>query len=57
MQLIPPFFADLREHAILTLRNLLTGNEANQAVVQDLQPIGGWDGTSVLQTVSEPVQG
>lgn len=30
--------ADLREHAIFTLRNLLSKNEKNQAVVESMQP-------------------
>ncbi|KAF9258921.1 hypothetical protein L218DRAFT_876002 [Marasmius fiardii PR-910] len=31
----------LREHAIFALHNLLKGNPANQAVVEEIRPIGG----------------
>ncbi|KAH7929116.1 hypothetical protein BV22DRAFT_1003495 [Leucogyrophana mollusca] len=39
----------LREHAILTLRNLLEGNKENQAVVDSIQPSGRWDDEGVLR--------
>ncbi|KIJ20811.1 hypothetical protein PAXINDRAFT_160284 [Paxillus involutus ATCC 200175] len=32
----------LREHAVFTLHNLLEDNEANQAVVNSIQPSGTW---------------
>lgn len=38
----------LREHAILTLRNLLDGNMENQYEVNSIQPSGYWDEAGVL---------
>ena len=32
-------FVDLREHAIFAIRNLLDGNDENQAVVQAMTPL------------------
>lgn len=40
---------DLREHAIFALHNLLKGNPENQAIVQEIQPTGQWDGNGVLK--------
>lgn len=40
---------DLREHAIFTLRNLLHENKENQAVVEELKPMGTWDGTAAFE--------
>lgn len=42
-------YADLREHAILTLRNILKGNPENQAVVESIKPVATWDEEGVLQ--------
>ena len=39
---------DLREHAILTLRNLLDDNKENQDEVNRIQPSGYWDKEGVL---------
>ncbi|EGN96577.1 hypothetical protein SERLA73DRAFT_124416 [Serpula lacrymans var. lacrymans S7.3] len=39
----------LREHAILTLHNLLEGNAENQAVVNSIQPSAEWDENGVLR--------
>jgi len=39
----------LREHALFTLRNLLLGNEENQATVQAIKPMGSWDENGQLQ--------
>lgn len=39
----------LREHAIFTLRNLLKGNSENQAVVNEMKPMGVWDENGVLR--------
>ncbi|KLO19280.1 hypothetical protein SCHPADRAFT_898858 [Schizopora paradoxa] len=41
----------LREHALFTLRNLLLGNEENQAVVQTIRPMGSWDVDGQLRDV------
>ncbi|KAG1746702.1 spinocerebellar ataxia type 10 protein domain-containing protein [Suillus paluster] len=38
----------LREHAILTLRNLLDGNKENQDEINSIQPSGYWDEAGVL---------
>lgn len=32
--------ADLREHALLTIRNLMLNNPANQAVISQMDPVG-----------------
>ena len=42
-------FPDMREHAIFALRNLLFGNAENQAVVEEVKPIGRWDEDKVLR--------
>ncbi len=42
---------DLREHAILALRNILAGNLENQAVVDAVRPVGRWDEDKVLREV------
>ncbi|THU91515.1 hypothetical protein K435DRAFT_232145 [Dendrothele bispora CBS 962.96] len=39
----------LREHAIFALHNLLKGNPANQAIVDEIKPLGQWDENGVLQ--------
>ncbi|KAF9074916.1 spinocerebellar ataxia type 10 protein domain-containing protein [Rhodocollybia butyracea] len=39
----------LREHAIFTLRNLLKGNPENQALVEEIKPMGDWDDHGVLR--------
>ncbi|KIL00750.1 hypothetical protein PAXRUDRAFT_795060 [Paxillus rubicundulus Ve08.2h10] len=39
----------LREHAIFAMHNLLEGNEANQAVVNSLQPSGTWDEEGIFR--------
>lgn len=39
---------DLREHAILTLRNMLHDNSENQNVVAAIKPMGAWDDSGVL---------
>jgi ataxin-10 len=39
---------DLREHALLALRNLLHDNAENQAVVAAIRPMGTWDENGVL---------
>ncbi|KAJ7576878.1 spinocerebellar ataxia type 10 protein domain-containing protein [Mycena floridula] len=39
----------LREHALFTLHNLLKGNAENQAVVEEIKPMGAWDQSGVLQ--------
>ncbi|KAG8885304.1 hypothetical protein FRB99_004466, partial [Tulasnella sp. 403] len=38
----------LREHALFTLRNLLHGNEENQAFVDEFKPMVNWDQTGNL---------
>lgn len=48
-----PDHADLREHAIFTLRNLLHGNLENQAVVDAIKPVGRWDEYGVLQDIQK----
>ena len=40
---------DLREHAILALRNILHGNKDNQALVEEIQPMTEWDADGILQ--------
>jgi hypothetical protein len=35
-----PGFAVIREHALLTIRNLMVNNPENQAVVGTMDPIG-----------------
>lgn len=40
---------DLREHAILALRNLLDGNKENQDEVNSIQPSGYWDEAGILR--------
>jgi len=40
---------DLREHAIFALHNLLKDNAANQAVVDEIKPLGQWDENGILQ--------
>lgn len=44
------YLADLREHAIFTLRNLLHGNSDNQALVNEIQPVNEWDADGMLQS-------
>ncbi|KZV72208.1 hypothetical protein PENSPDRAFT_742856 [Peniophora sp. CONT] len=39
----------LREHAIFALRNLLHENKENQAVVEELKPVGTWDGSAAFE--------
>ncbi|KIK61590.1 hypothetical protein GYMLUDRAFT_243286 [Collybiopsis luxurians FD-317 M1] len=39
----------LREHAIFTLHNLLKDNLANQAVVEEIKPMGRWDEDGILR--------
>lgn len=39
----------LREHAILTLHNLLEGNTDNQAIVDSIKPAASWDEDGQLQ--------
>ncbi|KAI3600513.1 ataxin-10-like protein [Moniliophthora roreri] len=39
----------LREHAIFTLHNLLRENPENQAVVEEIKPMGQWDTNGVLR--------
>lgn len=34
---------DLREYAILAMKNILTGNPQNQALIEELQPIEAVD--------------
>lgn len=41
--------ADLREHAVFALRNLLHGNAENQAFVDGIKPAGEWDEEGVLR--------
>ena len=36
-------FVDLREYAILAMKNILTGNSENQALIEELQPIEAVD--------------
>ncbi len=31
---------DLREHALLTIRNLMLNNPANQAIITQMDPVG-----------------
>ena len=40
---------DLREHAIFALRNLLHESKENQAVVEELKPMGTWDGSAAFE--------
>ena len=40
---------DLREHAILTLHNLLEDNEENQNVVNGIQPSERWSQDGMLR--------
>jgi len=46
----------LREHAIFTLRNLLHGNKENQALVDEIKPMRGWDDNGMLQGRGHAVQ-
>ncbi|GJE91157.1 spinocerebellar ataxia type 10 protein domain-containing protein [Phanerochaete sordida] len=46
----------LREHAIFTLRNLLHGNKENQALVEEIKPVGEWDDNGMLQGRGHAVQ-
>ncbi|KAF5337508.1 hypothetical protein D9757_014714 [Collybiopsis confluens] len=39
----------LREHAIFALHNLLKDNPANQAVVEEIKPMGKWDDNGILR--------
>jgi len=34
---------DLREYAILAMKNILTGNSENQALIEELQPLEAVD--------------
>ncbi|KAI4517743.1 hypothetical protein K525DRAFT_273327 [Schizophyllum commune Loenen D] len=45
----------LREHAIFTLHNLLEGNAANQALVDEIQPVREADENGVLKPVQVPL--
>ncbi|KAG7093765.1 hypothetical protein E1B28_007413 [Marasmius oreades] len=46
----------LREHAIFTLHNLLKDNPANQAVVEEIRPMGYWDENGVLKDTLNSVR-
>jgi len=41
----------LREHALFTLRNLLIGNDQNQKIVAELEPMGVWTENGELKDV------
>ena len=41
--------ADLREHAIFALHNLLKDNQENQAVLNAVKPSESWDENGILQ--------
>jgi ataxin-10 len=41
----------LREHALFALRNILEGNEENQALVRRIEPLGRWDENGQLQDI------
>jgi ataxin-10 len=41
--------ADLREHALFTLRNVLHDNAENQAIVDQIKPSANWDEEGVLR--------
>lgn len=43
-------FTDLQEHAILTLRNLLKDNPANQKFVNDVKPATEWSADGTLKS-------
>lgn len=43
--------ADLREHAIFALRNLLQDNVENQRVVQELKPLRDFDKDGILRNL------
>ena len=44
------FFSDLREHAILTMRNLLMDNIENQSFVDSVKPAKEWDVDGTLKS-------
>ncbi|KAJ8094654.1 hypothetical protein PM082_010660 [Marasmius tenuissimus] len=46
----------LREHAVFTLHNLLKNNPANQAVVEEIKPMGQWDENGVLKDTPNSVR-
>ncbi|KAF8329547.1 spinocerebellar ataxia type 10 protein domain-containing protein [Cantharellus anzutake] len=46
----------LREHALFTLRNLLAGNDENQKIVAELEPMGVWSEDGELKDVSGRVR-
>lgn len=46
--------ADMQEHAVFALRNLLEGNEENQRVVRDIKPLRAFDTEGVLRTLKKP---
>ncbi|KAL0580613.1 hypothetical protein V5O48_001438 [Marasmius crinis-equi] len=46
----------LREHAIFTLHSLLKDNPANQAVVEEIRPMGQWDENGVLRDTPNSVR-
>jgi len=41
----------LREHALFTLRNLLIGNDENQKIVAELEPMGVWTENGELKDI------
>lgn len=43
--------ADLREHAIFALSNLLLWNRKNQEVVDNIKPMGRWDQDGIMQEI------
>lgn len=43
LSLPPCVELDLREYAILAMKNILTGNTENQALIEELQPIEAVD--------------
>lgn len=44
--------ADLREHAIFALRNLLQDNVENQQVVQEFKPLRDFDKDGILKNLA-----
>ena len=45
--------ADLREHALFTIRNLMQNNPANQAVIAEMDPVGVLSDTGEVLPVPE----
>lgn len=45
--------ADLREHALFAVRNLMLNNPANQAIIREMDPVGVLSDTGELLPVPD----